>query len=422
MRFFIASLVLGLPAGVASAQGLSARITGARGDVVQFQVPARPGVCGDGRNYVRVDDDSWYGNMNDMTRNTACEGGVARVVVTRAGSDIIRLDTYVGPVQAPEGVTDLGRVSPNDAATWLAGLARSAEGRVARDAMLPLGVMDSASVTPTLLAMVRDSEQPRDTRRSALSWLVRRRNASDAQPATEVMALLTRIARDDAEHSALRQSALGQFARFERGEGVAPLIELTRVTTEGWLARQATEALGRLGDPRARRALRGIVADGQRPAELRQTAVQALASSYGSPRDAEALISAYPSFTTDPLRDAALSSIASIGGKASRDFIVRTVRDESAAARQRRRASSLLDRVGVSTREVIPLYDQVSDGEVRGHLIDMMAQAGTREATAKLIQIAKEDTQPNARRRAISALGKRDDPEVRNALKSLVGS
>lgn len=421
MRSLVAGLVLVAPAGIACAQGLGARITGARGDVVQFQVPARPGVCGDGRNYVRVDEDSWYGNMNNYTRSQACEGGLARIVVTRAGSEIIRLDTYVGPVTTPDGVTDLGRVSPSEAATWLANLARSGEGRVARDAMLPMGVMDSAQVTSTLLAIVRDAEQPRDTRRSALSWLVRRRSASDAQPATEVVALLTRIARDDAEHTALRQSALGQFARFERGEGVAPLIELTRTSTDGWLARQAADALGRLGDPRARRAVREIVGDAQRPAELRQSAVQALASTYGSPRDAEAIIAAFPGFTTDPLRDAGLSAMATIGGKASRDFIVRMVRDESAGARQRRRAASLLDRVGVSTRDVIPLYDQVSDGEVRGHLIDMMAQAGTREATAKLIQIAKEDTQPNARRRAISALGKRDDPDVRNALKGLVG-
>ena len=62
----------------------------------------------------------------------------------------------------------------------------------------------------------------------------------------------------------------------------------------------------------------------------------------------------------------------------------------------------------------------MSDGEVRSTLIDAMAQAGTKEATNKLISIAREDTQISARRRAINALSRFDDPAIKTALRDLV--
>ena len=71
-------------------------------------------------------------------------------------------------------------------------------------------------------------------------------------------------------------------------------------------------------------------------------------------------------------------------------------------------------------KDVVRAYDGVSDGEVRNTLIDAMARAGTKEATTKLIAIAREDTQISARRRAISALGRFDDPAIKTALRDLV--
>ncbi|MBL8961925.1 MAG: HEAT repeat domain-containing protein [Gemmatimonadetes bacterium] len=422
MRNLLALLAMG-HATVACAQGLDRRLAAARGDQVQLTLPARASICGDGRSYIRLEGDAWIGTMNDATRWSPCETGPARVVVSRAEGEIVRIDTYVGPAPTNAGeVTDLGRVAPAEAAAWLATLARSGEGRVARDAMLPLGIIDSAAVTPTLNAMVDDRELPRDTRRSALSWTVRRRMAADGLAPAALAARLSRLASDDTEHSSLRQSAVGHLARLERGEGIPALVTMTEGQSDGWLARQAAEALGRHGDPRARRAVRAIIADADRPAEVRAAAIQGLAGEYGTVKDAEALIAAWPQLGTDGLRDAALGTMASLGGSASRAFLLKTVRDEAGASRQRRRAAGLLERVGVPAREVVSLYDGVSDGEVRAQLIELLAQAGTREAVAKLLRIAKEDTQPTARRRAIAALGKRDDPAVREALRSIVGS
>jgi HEAT repeat protein len=403
------------------AQSLARRIDGASGNAVQFHLAARPGVCGDGRNYIRTDTDSWYGSINDFTRSQPCEAGPLRVVVVKSGSEIIKLESYVGPVATAPDATDLGRVNAAEAVAWLGNLAKAGEGRVARDALLPLGLADSASVSPLLLDVARDQARSRDMRRGALNWLVRRRAAPDAMPTGELVTIVTRFASDANEHASFRQSALGQLARFDRGEGIPALVTMAQGTTDTWLARHATEALARSGDPRARRAVRALAGAESTPSDVRAAAIAGMGAEYGTAQDAEALARAYPNLGTDKLKDAALGAIAAVGGQSSRAFLLGVVRDESAPSRQRRRAASLLDRAGVPIRDVIGVYDQVTDGEVRGTLIDLMARAGTREATAKLMAIAKDDTQLSARRRAINALGRSEDPAVKSALRDLVG-
>lgn len=403
------------------AQSLERRISAASGTAVQFNFAARPGICGDGRNFVRLDGDSWYGTMNDMTRNAACETGPIRVLVVKSGTEAIRLETYAGPLTVAPDAADLGRVAASDAVAYLGALASTGEGRVSRDALLPLGMADSARVTPVLLALVRDANRPRDTRRSALSWIVRRDDAPDALPAGQLLSLLTGLARSESEPSSFRQSVIGTLGRLERGEGIPALIEMSRTSNDGWTARRATETLARSGDPRARRAVRELAKDGSASSEVRIAAMSGLAGEYGSAEDAQLLVSLYPSLDSDRLQEAALNGIAGIGSVAARQFLMQVVKDEQQDRRPRRKAASLLDRAGVPVRDVIGAYDGVSDGDVRMSLIDFLAQAGTRDATAKLVSIAKLDTQPTARRRAISVLGKSDDASVREALRGIVG-
>ncbi len=359
--------------------------------------------------------------MNDMTRGSACEAGPVRVLVVKSGSEPIRLETYAGPLAVAPDATDLGRVSAADAVAYLGTLANTGEGRVSRDALLPLGMADSARVTPVLLAIVRDANRPRDTRRSALSWIVRRDDAPDAMPPGELLALLTGLARSESEPSSFRQSVIGTLGRLERGEGIPALIEMSRSSSDGWTAKRATEALARSGDPRARRAARELAKDKNASSDVRIAAMNGLAGEYGSAEDAQLLITLYPSLDQDRLQEAALNGIAGIGSVAAREFLLRIVKDEQHDTRPRRKAAQLLERVGVPVRDVIGAYDQVSDGDVRVQLVDYLARVGTREATAKLVSIAKQDTQPAARKRAIAALGRSDDASVREALRGIVG-
>src|SRR5262245_4958275 len=104
-----AAVFLFPPAG--KAQNLSQRIASAADGPVQFNFAARPGVCGNGRTYYSINGSSWYGTVNDNAfRTEPCQPGPVRVVLGRAGKEIVDVNTYVGPVQATPGITDLGAV------------------------------------------------------------------------------------------------------------------------------------------------------------------------------------------------------------------------------------------------------------------------------------------------------------------------
>lgn len=420
IRIAAVGLVTTASAGSACAQTLARRVESASSPNVQFHFAARSGVCGDGRTYIRTDTDSWYGSINDYTRSQPCESGPVRVVIVRSDSEPIRIETFGGTLRTDSSAADLGRVAAADAAAYLMSIAKSAEGRVGREALMPATLADSASISSALLEIARDQNRSRDMRRSAVSWLSRRRDARDGMPTAEIVRVLSGFARNENEHNSFRQNAVTTLSRLDRGEGVPTLIEMSESTTDSWLARQAAGLLGRSGDPRARRAVRALAESEQTPADVRVAAISGLMSEYGSVEDAEVLQRVYPRVTNDKTRDAILSGVASLGSVSSREFLLRIVRDEEHPARQRRRAASLLDRAGVPVKDVVAVYDQVSDGEVRNTLIEAMAQAGTKEATTKLIAIARDDTQLSARRRAISALGRFDDPAIKTALRDLV--
>jgi len=195
---------------------------------------------------------------------------------------------------------------------------------------------------------------------------------------------------------------------------------LALATNDPWLAGEATKALARSGDPRAREFLRRAAARADMPNEARAAAIAGLGGEYGSAADAAFLRDLYPKLTAERQRDAALQAIASIGGSANASWLLGIARGDTGAVQQRRRAIEMADRAGVSVNELIKLYDEVGDAEIRGAIINALARDGSRPAVDKLIAIAKDDTQYNQRRRAISALGKFDDARVKDALRGMV--
>jgi len=396
---------------------LARRVDGTAGNV-EFTFAGRPGVCGDGRSFLRVDGDFWMGSFNDNVRSM-CDPGPVRVVIVRVDREPIRIESFVGPVAHDSLTSSLGAVSATEAATYLMQLANSAEGRVARDALTAAALADSAQITRQLLAIARDQSKSRELRRSALSWAVRPRS-DPALPIDEGVKVLMAIATDENELQSMRQQATSQLVRFERGEGIPSLIALAQRDADPWLARQALQALNRTGDPRARRAVRDFVANPGTAEDLRASAIAALAGEYATAKDGDLIREAYPRLTGDRSRDAAITAMAGIGGPAARTWLASLVRNKDQAMRQRRKAAEQMGRSGGNSGEISNLYDAVDDPEIRSVLIDVLAQNGTRDAGAKLLSIAKSDPQVISRKRAIGALGRFEDSNIKNALRDLI--
>ncbi|MEO7963382.1 MAG: HEAT repeat domain-containing protein [Gemmatimonadaceae bacterium] len=406
-----------MPAG---AQTLQRRIDASAAPSLQFHFAGRPVVCGDGRTYMRIDNDSWMGNGWAAGRSAPCERGPVRVLLVRAGREIIRIESYAGPLTNDSTAADLGNIAASDASAYLMSLALSAEGRVARDALTGAALADSSDNTKGLLALSRDQNRGRELRRSALGWLVRQSDERGAGAIAEVVRTVSSIAHDENESNGSRQQALGLLSRVGRGEGIPELISLAGQGGDVWLARQSVDVLSRSGDPRARRTLRELISNANASAEVRIAAFSGLANEYGTPADVDLIRAAYPSLVSDRARDAALSAVSTVGSGAARTWLSSIVRDREQAMHQRKRAAELLERAGASTADLTKLYDEIDETDIRSALIEQLAQAGTRDATTKLIAIARAEPNLAVRRRAVSVLSRSEDPRVKEVLQGVV--
>jgi hypothetical protein len=410
----------------ALAQNIASRVSSAPDGRVAFTFAARPGVCGNGRSYIQTGPNSfsgsWVGNFNETTRMDPCVAGPVRVVLDRADRMVLSIQTYVGPPNLAEGTTELGAVRAQEAADYLLSLARQTDGRAGREAIMPAMLADSANTTTTLLAIARDQSRPRETRRSALSWLGRSTETQPTIPASVTDALL-QIARDDSDNIEVRKHSLSVLARLEHGAGIPPLVELARANLSGdrtWLSRESLSALARSGDPRAREFLRSVVQRADVPDEVLYTAIRGLGTEYATAKDAELLRQVYPKLTGERSREAVVSVLAEIGGTENTRWLLALARDESATMSTRRRALQQAYRSGVPVGELLKLYDTTTDPQMKSSLVEVYAQSGDRAAVDKMMTIAKNEENLSIRRKTISQLSRSEDPRVKEFLRAIV--
>lgn len=414
----VVAVVTGVAATTpAGAQSLSQRVASVSDGRVQFHFASRDGSCGDGRTYMRVtsgNGENFYGNWSNDAMMPACARGPVRVLLERAARNVISLRVFVGPVTVSDGATDLGAVRAQEAADFLLSLAATAEGNVSQAAIMPAAIADSTNVQAPLLAIARDQSRARETRRSALSWLTR-----DGRVASSLAEPLLAIATDDTDNQSVRQSALRALARLESGVGVPALIRLASDREGGWTAREALTAVSQSGDPRSRDFLRTIVQRAELPDEMMATTIRNLGSQYATAADVRAIRDGWPRFAGPKSQDAAISAITEFGGADNARWLLALARDPGVTENTRRRAVTSSVRAGARVADLISLYNATVDYQLKDAIIAALVQNDTREATDKLLAIARSDESITARKKAIAALGRSADPRVRKELEAM---
>lgn len=407
----------------ACAQSLADRVGSAPAGHVQFTFAARQGVCGNGRNFYSTSPGNFNGSFYSTgdLRAEACEAGPVRVLIDRAGKEVIAIQTFVGPPQPRDGATDLGRVSGQVAADYLLGLASRADGQVGRQALSPALLADSANIISGLTAVARNKALPRDTRASALSGYTRATEGAGTIPST-VSSTLLGIARDEDDNQEVRRSALRGLGRLDHGTGIPSLMDLVKDGQAPWLMKEAMSALASSGDPRAREFIRSAVQRDDLPGEVVAVAIRALGGQYATQQDAALLRSAYPRLRSDATRNAVLQTVAEVGGSENARWLLDRARDESVASDRRRSALAHAVRAGVRLADLIALYDATADPSLKSALVSQFGSNGERSAVDKLLSIARTETNVNVRKSAISQLGRSEDPRVKAALKDLIGA
>ena len=417
-RLAIASLLaIAISATHAFGQSLANRIASASDRSVQFSYPVRPGVCGDGRTYISTGSGNFYGSFSSSGTDQ-CLAGPVRVVADLADRNVIALRTYVGgPGPAVEtGVANLGTVTSAEAADFLIGVAARADGRVGRDAIFAALLGENVDLTSRLLDIGRDQSRPLETRRAALSGLVR----SDSRQLDRIGSALVQIATNESDVQGVRTAALSALSRLDHGAGIQPLVQLAGSNLTSWVGREAMNVLARSGDPRARQFLRSTAQRLDLPDEVQAVALRGLGREYVTGQDANLLRSIYPRLTGQRSRDAVLASIAALGGSDNVQWLVGLVRDEKLTPDSRQRALQYLTRAGATTPSLVALYEPITDTQMRQTLIGVYSRLADKAATDKLVWIARNEQNPALKRRAISALSRNSDPTIRQALQDIV--
>jgi len=331
---------------------------------------------------------------------------------------VIGVRTFVGPVSQPaEAVTDFGEIPPRDAADYLLGIAATADGRPARDAITPAALAQGVDVGDRLIAIARDANRPLDTRRAAMSWLGRGASTPDA--ARRASAALLDLVRSGSQPHAVRRHALTTLARLDGGAGVPAVIALAGSRDDAWMTREAVAALARSGDPRARESLREVVRRGTLPDEPTSVAIRGLAGEYATAQDAALLRDRFVQLQGERSRRAVVTAMTERGGAENARWLLQVAARSDEGEAVRRSALSGARRAGASSAEIARLYDQ-GDNVMRSLVVSALASEPDDAAVAKLLDIARSGDDRTIRRRAVSALGRIDDPKVKAALGEIV--
>ena len=400
------------------AQSIAARVGAVKDGTVQLTYAARPDACGDGRDvtalgrlfvvYPDVQGHGWS-RMN-------CTFGPARAVVTRRDGEATLVRVHIGAARRSDtGVTDLGTVPAREAAEYFLGLASSARGRAATNAIMAAALADSADIWRQMLALARDEDRARDVRATALFWL------SGVAPA-DAAAPLAALARNASEPRSLREGVVMTLGQLRDGAGVPALIEMTKRDDEAhWLRERAVFWLGNADDDRGRATVRALAASDTVPRDLRDQAIFALGFLDHDGGNGPFLRSLYTRLDDARLRDKVIQAVSQLDDRDDQRWLLERVLDTTERMDLRKQALFWRgQRDAAPLGELIALYPRLDSRELKDHYVFVLSQRRESDAVDKLIDLARSDPDREVRAKATFWLGQSRDPRAAKFLEDRI--
>jgi HEAT repeat protein len=346
-----------------------------------------------------------------------------RAALSVSGGKVTRVKTSVGGnwARTSERVTDLGTVSPAEAAAYFFALVPQIERSENKNRLLlPAVLADDPLALQRLIALARDDSRVQNTRRQAIQWIGL---LGDAR----VVPILVAFARgggaatvgedidedDEAPgKKGLATTAMAALSSLDNGVGVPALIELAHSASSGTRA-SAVFWLGQAGDPRARAALHETIENGKEDERVRGQAIFSLANGGDVPSSEYAYLRAvYPRLTSDKLKEGILQGMGN-DQSAGSAWLIERARDSRETLKMRKSALFWAgQRESTPTRDLVAFYRDANDDSLRDHAIFVLSQRQDEPAFNELMRIARDDSDKRMRAKALFWLGQKDDPRV----------
>ena len=285
---------------------------------------------------------------------------------------------------------------------------------VRAEALRYLSQNDPASVAATVKrVLARKDECSAPLRRQAVYVLGQ---SGDA----EAPAMLREVALNDPE-SEVRSAAIQYLARSPSDIAVNTLDEVLRTSTDQSVQRTAARALASNPNPRAKQAVRALIERADAPERLRIEAVGGFENSERTTdEDAAYLRGVYPKIDNPRVKARIARVIGHLGGETNDQWLLALMRNNDEPLEVRTAALSRVASRNMPIGDAVKLYATVADRQMREQLINVYGQRREPEATDKLLDIVKNDTDPNLRKSAINALMRKNDPRATKLLLEII--
>ena len=254
MRVRRVLLAVGVAFGLVAAPGraqqarIADRVAALRDGVLELRFPARPGICGDGKSYIRSGEHTRFGSWSSGERERPCVPGPVRVALSVANGEVRHARAYVGP-PVPGSSDEVLETSAVEASQYLLALARRSGSRAGDDLVFGAVLGEKVVAWPALLEIAR-AKRSRGSKghQAAIFWLGRYASAKTAGSDDPFDEFDDEGATGDDD---LKEHAVFLLSQLKDREGVDALIGIARTNPDPHVRSKAIFWLGESGDPRA---------------------------------------------------------------------------------------------------------------------------------------------------------------------------
>jgi len=233
----------------------------------------------------------------------------------------------------------------------------------------------------------------------------------------ETANILMNVARTDPDQE-VREQAVFWLSQVP---GSTSLLEeiLKGDNTEN-IKEKALFSLSQQNEPRAQQTLRDFAARESESADLREKAIFWLGQRRSADNTAF-LRDLYSRIKNDDLKEKILFSLSQQRGAGNEQWLMDIAVNPKEDIELRKKALFWAGQSGVAIPELSKLYDRMGDAEMREQIIFVLSQRQSdRQAMDKLFDVAKNEKDPELRKKAIFWLGQSHDPRVQQFLMDLI--
>lgn len=239
-----------------------------------------------------------------------------------------------------------------------------------------------------------------------------------SQKATDQTAnILMNVARTDPDQD-VREKAVFWLSQVPGSTGL--LDEILKGNGDENIKEKALFSLSQQDDPRAQQILRDFaLRDGENP-DLREKAIFWL-SQRPSKENTEFLRGLYSRLTNEDLKEKVLFSLSQQEGAGNEQWLMNVAADPKENIELRKKALFWAGQSGVPMSELVGFYNRMGESEMKEQMIFVFSQREHDTAAMdKLFDIAKNEKDPELRKKAIFWLGQSHDPRVQQFLMELI--